>query len=109
MSLFQRVTSTRHGKCRFGSKWSVVVEWLRPLSLSATGEGSQKQKSMIGRFQQVPSSWKRFLDDAVKGEEPLRLTSRFESAHLPLSLAGRLMRDFGAVVGVSLSAVGDFA
>ena len=45
----------------------------------------------------------------MKGEKPLRLTSRFESAHLPFSLAGRLMRDFGAVVGVSFGAVGYFA
>ena len=61
------------------------------------GEGSQTQKSMIRRFQQVPSQSEEILDDAVKGQEPLQLTSRFESAHLPFSLAGRLMRDFGAI------------
>jgi hypothetical protein len=64
---------------------------------------------MIRRFQQVPSQSEKILDDAVKGEEPLQLTSRFESAHLPFPLAGRVMRDFGAIVGVSFGVVGDFA
>jgi len=57
----------------------------------------------------IPGGGAEILDDAVKGEEPLRLTSRFESAHLPFSLASRLMRDFRAIVGVSFCAVGDFA
>jgi hypothetical protein len=57
----------------------------------------------------VPSKSEEILDDAVKGEEPLRLASRFESAHLPFSLAGSLMRDFGAIVGVSFGVAGDFA
>ena len=73
------------------------------------GEGSQTQKSMIRRFQQVPSHSEEILDHTVMGEKPLCVTSRFESAHLPFSLAGRLMRDFGAVVCVSFCAVGDFA
>jgi hypothetical protein len=37
----------------------------------------------------------------VEGEKLLRLTSRLESAHLPLPLAGGLMRGFGAIVGVT--------
>jgi len=35
------------------------------------GEGSQTQKSMIRRFQQVPSQSEEILDDAVKEEELL--------------------------------------
>ncbi len=64
---------------------------------------------MIRRFQQVTSESEKILDDAVKGEGPLRLTSRFESAHVPFPLAGMLMRDFGAIVGVSFRVVRDFA
>ena len=64
---------------------------------------------MMRRFQQVPSQSEEILDDAVEGEEPLRLTSRFKSAHLPFSLAGRLMGDFGAIVGISFGAMPDFA
>ena len=43
----------------------------------------------------------KILDDAVEGEKPLGLASRFESAHVPFPLAGRLMRCFGAIVGVT--------
>jgi hypothetical protein len=41
----------------------------------------------------------KVLDDTVEGEKPLGLASRFESAHVPFSLASRLMRNFGAIVG----------
>jgi hypothetical protein len=57
----------------------------------------------------VPTHSEEILDDTVQAEELLSLTSRFESAHLPFSLAGRLMRDFGAIVSVSFGVVGDFA
>jgi hypothetical protein len=73
------------------------------------GEGSRTQKSMIPRFQQVPSESEKILDDALKGEEPLGLTGRFESAHLPFPLAGRLMRDFGEIVGITFRVVRNFA
>ena len=35
-------------------------------------------------------------------EKPLGMPGGFESAHLSFPLAGRLMRDFGSIVGVSL-------
>jgi hypothetical protein len=60
---------------------------------------------MIDSSQQVASQSKEILDDAMKGEKPLGLTDRFESAHLMLPLAGRLMRDFGAIVAVEFRAV----
>jgi hypothetical protein len=41
--------------------------------------------------------------------EQLGLASRFESAHVPFSLAGGLMRGFGAIVGVTFRVVSDFA
>jgi hypothetical protein len=51
----------------------------------------------------VPSDSEKILDDTVDGQESLGMAGRFESAHLPLSLAVRLMRDFGAIVGVASS------
>ena len=64
---------------------------------------------MIPRFQQVASESEKILDDAVKAEEPLHLTGRFESAHLPFPLAGGLMRAFGAIVAVSFRVVSHIA
>ena len=49
----------------------------------------------------MPSDSEKILNDTVDRQESLSLAGRFESAHLPLSLAGRLMRDFGAIVGVA--------
>src|ERR1700681_439050 len=68
-------------------------------------KGSRSQESVIRRSQQMASYSKKILDDTVKGEKPLGLAGRFESAHLPLPLAGRLMRGFGAIVGVTLRVV----
>jgi hypothetical protein len=64
---------------------------------------------MVRRFQHVASHSEKVLDDAVKGQELLGLTSRFESAHLPFPLPGRLMRGFDAIVGVTFRVVRDFA
>jgi hypothetical protein len=47
----------------------------------------------------------KILDDTVEGEKPLGLAGRFESAHLPFPLEGRLMRGFGAIVGVTFRVV----
>ena len=51
----------------------------------------------------------KILDNTVEGEKPLGLASRFESAHVPFPLAGRLMRGFGAIVGVTLRVVSHVA
>jgi hypothetical protein len=51
----------------------------------------------------------QILDDAVEGEKSLGLNRRFESAHLPLPLVGRLMRDFSAIVRVAVDAMCDVA
>jgi hypothetical protein len=55
--------------------------------------------------EQVVSYSEKILDDTVKGEKRLGLASRFESAPLPFPLAGRRMRRFGAIVGVTLRGV----
>ena len=57
----------------------------------------------------MASYLEEILDDTVEGEKPLGLTSRFESAHVPFPLAGRLMRGFGAIVGVTLRVVSHIA
>jgi hypothetical protein len=57
----------------------------------------------------MSSNSKKILDDTVDGEKPLGLASRFESAHVPFPLAGRLMRGFGAIVGVTLRVVSHVA
>ena len=51
----------------------------------------------------------KILDHIVEGENPLGLASRFESAHVPFPLAGRLMRGFGAIVGVTFRVVSNLA
>ena len=53
----------------------------------------------------MASHSEEILDDTVEGEKLLRLAGRFESAHLPFPLAGRLMRNFGAIVGVTFRVV----
>ena len=53
----------------------------------------------------MASHSEKILDDTVEGEKPLGLASRFESAHLPFLLAGRLMRGFGAIVDVTFRVV----
>jgi len=45
----------------------------------------------------------KILNDSMKREKPLGLASRFESAHLPFPMAGRLMRGFGALITASLN------
>ena len=56
---------------------------------------------MIRRSQQVASYSEKILDDTVEGEKPLRLAGRFEAAHVPFSLASRLMQGFGTIVSVT--------
>src|SRR5712692_6508258 len=50
---------------------------------------------------------KEIPNEAVHRQESLRLSAGFEPPHLPLALAGRLMRDFCAIVLVLLRAVND--
>jgi len=50
---------------------------------------------------------KEIISDAMGGEESLRLTRRFEPAHLPFSVSSRLMRHLSAIVGVTASVMSD--
>ena len=62
---------------------------------------------MIGRPQQMPSDPEEIQDDAVDGQETLRLNGGLESSHLSLSLAGRLVGDFRPIVCVLAGVVDD--
>ena len=55
--------------------------------------------------QQVTSNAKKILNESVHRQESLRVSRRFEPAHLPFALASRLMRNFDPIVLVSLGAV----
>ena len=76
-------------------------------------EGAGSQESVIRRTQQIASYSEKILYDTVEGQKPLGLAGGFESAHLPFPLAGRLMRGFGAIIGVTfrveLRRIGSFA
>jgi hypothetical protein len=73
------------------------------------GERSRSPEPVIGRSQQMASYPEKILEDTVEGEKALGLASRFKSAHVPFPLAGRLMRGFGAIVGVRFRAVSHVA
>jgi len=68
--------------------------------LSPHAEGAISEHSVIGRAHEMPPNSEQVLDEPVYREESLRLTGRFEPAHLSLSLSRRLMRDLGPVVRV---------
>ena len=46
----------------------------------------------------MPSQPEEVLDHAVNRKEPLGLSRRLESTHLPFSLPGRLMWDLSPIV-----------
>ena len=60
-------------------------------------EGPRSQESVIRRSQQMASYSEKIRDD-TNG-----LASRFESAHLPFSGAGRPIRGLGAIVRVTVA------
>ena len=62
---------------------------------------------MIERSQSVTPHSKEIINDAMGGEKSLRLTRRFEPAHLPFAVSSRLMRHLSAIVGVAASVVSD--
>jgi hypothetical protein len=55
----------------------------------------------------VPADAEEILDDAVDRREALKVRDRFETAHLALAVAGRLMRHFDASVRIRGCAVQD--
>ena len=54
----------------------------------------------LAEFTRCRPTWNRFWTTLFNRRESLRLTRRFEPAHLSLALSGWLMGDFGPVVRV---------
>ena len=59
----------------------------------------------MSRSQEVSTDSEQILHDTVNRREPLELSDRRETPHLPLTLADRLMRDLRAFVRVLIGAV----
>ena len=57
--------------------------------------------------QQVTPEAEEVMDESVHRQESLRVTRRFELSHLPLTLASRLVGDFGAVILVPFGVMDD--
>ena len=60
---------------------------------------------MVSRPQEVAPDAEEILHDTVNRRKPLELSGRFETPHLALPLAGRLVGDLRAVVRVLIGAV----
>ncbi len=73
--------------------------------LTPDTEGPCSQEPMMDGPQEMAADTKEILDGSVHREKPLRVGSRFESAHLTLPLPGRLVRDFRPIVRVLVRAV----
>ena len=59
------------------------------------------------RSHQVTANAEEVADESMHGQESLCLPGRFEPAHLSLALPCGLVGDFGAIVLVSVRAMGD--
>src|SRR5689334_22487913 len=55
----------------------------------------------------MPPEAKKILHNTVDGQESLRLSNRFESAHVPFSLSRVLMRNFGTIVRIAARVGGE--
>ena len=62
---------------------------------------------MMRRSHQVTANVEKVADESMHGQESLRLTGRFKPSHLSLTLPCGLVGDFGAIVPVSVRAMGD--
>ena len=68
-------------------------------------EGAGPQETVVRRPEQMTPCAKEIPREAVDRHEALRVPARFERSHLSLTLARRLMREFGAIVFVLRRAV----
>ena len=68
-------------------------------------ERAGSQETVVSCPEQVAADPEQILDDAVHRCEPVQMGGRLEPSHLPLTLAGRLMRDLRSVVFVLASTV----
>src|SRR5215510_11167879 len=64
-------------------------------------ERARAQKSLMAGTELMSSNGEQVANRVVNREEPLGLCHRFESPHVALARSGRLVGDFGPVVGVA--------
>ena len=62
---------------------------------------------MVSSLKQMTAYAKEIPNDAAYRQESLRVSRGFEPSHVTFALASWLMRDFGSVVLVLRSAIGD--
>src|SRR6266850_3851768 len=65
------------------------------------GERARTQKSLMAGPKPMSPNGEKVAHDVVDCEEPLGLCRRFETPHVALASARRLVGDFGPVVGVA--------
>ena len=94
-------------EARCGSGEVVSSDSAGARHLAPNPERSISQRAVIGGTHEVTTNPEQVLDDTVNGEEALRLTRRFEPAHLSLALPSRLVRDLRTVVRVLCRIVDD--
>ena len=68
-------------------------------------ERAGAEQTVVSRPQEVSTNAEQILHDTVNRRDPLELSGRLETPHLALTLAGRLMGGFRAVVRVLIGAV----
>ncbi len=73
--------------------------------LTPDPEGMGAQQAMLDGSQEVTAETEQIQHDAVHRKETLRVRSGGEPPHLPLALAGWLMRHLGSTVLVLPRAV----
>src|SRR6202521_2784694 len=71
------------------------------------GERARTQKSLMARPKPMSPNGEQIAHDVMDCEKPLGLCRRFETPHVTLASARRLVGDFGPVVGVAGRVVGD--
>jgi len=71
------------------------------------GECARTQKSLMAGPKPMSPNGEQVADDVVDCEEPLGLCRRFETPHVALASARRLVGDFGPVIGVAGYVVDD--
>ena len=87
--------------------WLSLGPSLGSRHLPPRGKGPVPEQSVMEGSHQVASNPKEIVNGAVDGEEALNVACGFKAPHVAFALAGGLMGDFSAVVGVLISTVMD--
>jgi len=67
------------------------AEHIKPLPRCSIDERARAQKSLMAGTEQMSSNGEQVANGVMDREEPLGLCHRFESPHMALALAGRLV------------------